>query len=303
MRTCRGGARLVALLVIWIAIPGLAEGERGMPTTGDRPDHRESAQRHEGEPPPPGYDTPALPDGMSLDEVLGRAAEPPPQHFPDPVPDDDLRLFALFEQVEYRLRKDGRDPLGWEAQGWLGYDYDRFWWKSEGEAVFDGRDAGESENDLLYSRLVTPFWSVQLGAQYANEWESGDYEDRWSGVVALQGLAPGMVELDASLYVSEEADVTAEIEGEYDLRITQRLVLQPRAELGFAAQDVRERALGEGLTDVNLDLRLRYELVRELAPYLGFRYRRLVGETASRADDEGGDPEQIFLVAGVRLAF
>lgn len=300
MRMPRGGPALALLVVSGVGGPATAAEE--MPSTADRPMRGGSAQRHEGEPPPdPG--TPPLPEGMSLDEVLDRAAQPPPEHYPDPVPDDELRMFVLAEQLEYRLGDGERDRLGWEAQGWIGYDYDRFWWKSEGEAVFDGPDEGESETDLLYSRLISPFWSAQVGVQYAIEWEPGDTSDRWSGVLALQGLAPGMVELDASLYVSEDADVTAEIEGEYNLRLTQRLVLQPRVELGFSAQDVPERRLGQGLTDANLDLRLRYEVKREFAPYVGVRYRLLVGETGNRSEDAGIDSDQLFFFAGLRFAF
>lgn len=303
MRTCRAGLLLAPFLIGWSAGPVSAGEEPAMSSSADRPGHAESAGRHEGVPPSE-PETPALPEGMSLDDVLDRAAGPPPAHFPDPVPDDALRTFALFEQVEYRLRDGGGpDQLGWEAQGWVGYDYDKLWWKSEGEAVFDGPDEGETETDLLYSRLITPFWNAQIGAQYAGEWEGGDYEDRWSAVAALQGLSPGMVELDVSLYLSDEADLTAEIEGEYDLRLTQRLVLQPRAELGFSAQDVRKRGLGAGMTDAALDLRLRYAVRREIAPYIGLRYSFLVGETENLAEDEGVDTDQVFVFAGLRLAF
>lgn len=246
---------------------------------------------------------PALPEGMTLKEVLDDAGSPPPKDYPKPVPDNAWYAFTLFEQLEYRIQEEGRDALGWDAQGWIGYDYDKFWWKSEGEAIFEGRDAGESETDLLYSRLITPFWNVQGGVQYANEWESSDYGDTWAGVFALQGLAPGMFEVDAALYVSEDADVTAEVEGEYDLRVTQRLVLQPRVELSFAAQDIPEKRLGAGLADAVLGLRLRYEMKRELAPYIGVRYRFLVGETGNLAESVGEDTEELFFLTGMRFAF
>lgn len=272
------------------------------PTAEGGHDHRESAHEH-GDPPARRPDAPALPEGRSLDEVLERASQPPPDHFHDPVCDDELRFFLLVEQLEYRLGGGARDELGWEGQGWIGFDYDRLWVKADGEAVFDGPDAGESETDLLYSRLLTPFWNAQIGVQYANDWEGGGYEDRWSAAVALQGLAPGMVELDTSLYLSERGDLTAEIEGEYDLRLTQRLVLQPRVELHFAAQDVPERRLGAGMTDADFDLRLRYELKREIAPYLGVRYRVLVGETGNLAEATGMDDDAFFVFAGLRLAF
>jgi len=134
-------------------------------------------------------------------------------------------------------------------------------------------------------------------------WTRDDYEDRWSGVIGLQGMAPYMFEIDASLYVSEDGDATAEFEAEYDLRITQRLVLQPRAELAFAAQDIPERDLGAGITDAVADLRLRYEIKREFAPYIGVRYRTLVGETDNNAEAAGADSEQVFFMAGILFAF
>lgn len=297
-----------ALLVSAIAallVSGLARAEERRELTGtpERPSHQESAEHHDDTSAPTPPETPPLPEGMTLDEVLERANQPKPEAFPDPVPDDGLWAFILVEQLEYRLRDGGLDALGWESQAWIGFDYDKLWWKSEGENVFAGPNEGEAENDLLYSRLITPFWNAQIGVQYTSEWENRDYSDRWSGVIALQGLAPGTFEVDSSLYVSEDADVTAEIEIEYNLRFTQRLVLQPRVELGFAAQDVRERDLGAGMTDANLDLRLRYEIFRELAPYLGVRYRVLVGETGNIAERNGEDDDAVLLVAGLRWAF
>ena len=251
------------------------------------------------------FAAPAWAEDMTLEEVFDFAESPPPSDFPEPVPDDKLYAFTLFEQLEYRVATDDEtdDHLGWEAQGWIGGDFNRFWWKNEGEAAFEGSDEAGMETDLLYSRLVTPFWNFQVGVQYASEWHDDNYEDRWSGVIALQGLAPYKFELDNSLYISEDGDITMEIEAEYDLRITQRLVLQPRAEVGLAFQDIPERNLGAGMTDLKLDLRLRYEIKREFAPYIGLRSRFLVGETDNIAEVRGEDSEQLFFMAGFRLAF
>jgi copper resistance protein B len=241
---------------------------------------------------------------MTLDDVLDYAAEAPPEDFPAIVPDDRLYGFTLVEKLEYRIAEDDApDHVGWEAQGWIGRDFHKFWWKHEGEAVFEGPDTGETETDLLYSRLVTPFWNFQAGIQYANEWNTDDYGDWWSGVVAFQGLAPYKFELDNALYLSEDGDVTFTCEAEYDMRITQRLVLQPLAELNFAAQDISERDMGAGITDVNLDLRLRYEIKREFAPYIGIRYRFLAGETADIAEAAGDETSQLYFMAGCRVAF
>ncbi len=293
---------LIAALAASSAVFAQSSKETVAPTRHQT--HQQSAEVHGGASQPPPIEPVALPEGMMLDDVLEYAERGKPEDFPDPVMDRKLRAFVLFEQLEYRVDA-GRGPnqLGWENQGWVGYDFNKVWWKNEGEAAFDGPDEGETETDLLYSRLVTPFWNLQFGAQYANEWDSGDYEDRWSGVIALQGLAPYKFEFDNSLYISERGDVTIEVEVEYDVRLTQRLVLQPRAEVALSFQDVPERMLGEGLTDANLDLRLRYEIKREFAPYIGLRYRTLIGETANLAESAGDDADQFYFLVGLRFAF
>lgn len=294
---------LIACLVAPVSAMGQDDpGMKAMPTTADRPDHIASEMQHEGQN-PPDLETPPLPEGMTLDEVLDRAASAPPAGFPDPVPDDRLWAFTLVDQLEYRVADESIDELGWEADSWFGTDYDKLWLKTEGAAVFEGADVGESENDLLYARLIRPFWYAQAGVQYANDWTSDDYNERWSAVVALQGMARYMFEVDASLYLSDDADVTATLEAEYDLRLTQRLVLQPRTELLFAAQDVEERDLGAGLARADFDLRLRYEVSRKFAPYVGVRYTTLVDQTADRADAAGEETEEFLALFGVRLAF
>lgn len=297
---------LSVLVLALLPIAVLAEEiERRMPVTSERPLHQESAEQHQGKTSRlHEIEPPFIPEGMTLKEVLEYSEGPPPSHFPPAIMDNESYIFTLLEQLEYRIPEgSSEDILGWEAQGWFGPDYYRFWWKSEGESVFDGSESGESETDFLYSQLVSPFWNIQVGAQYANDWTTDSYQDRWSGVLALQGLAPYKFELDNSLYVSERADVTLSTEVEYDIRVTQRTVLQPRAEIGFAAQDISERKLGAGMTDANTDIRLRYELRRGLAPYIGARYRFLLGETANLAEEEGEKTEQWLLLTGVRVAF
>lgn len=296
---------VVLATLLAFAAPAWAREEPGMPSTAARPMHGESAEQHDESAPRAPENVPAIPAGMTLEEVFNFAESPPPDGFPEPVPDDRVFVFTLVEQLEYRVATDDEtaEHLGWEAQGWIGGDFNKFWWKNEGKAAFDGPDEGETETDLLYSRLITPFWDFQVGVQYANEWHRDGYEDRWSGVIALQGLAPYKFELDNSLYISEDGDVTIAIEAEYDLRITQCLVLQPRAEMGFAFQDVAERNLGAGMTDVKLDLRLRYEIKREFAPYIGVRYQTLVGKTGNIAEASGEDSEQLIFLAGFRFAF
>ncbi|MGM0555571.1 MAG: copper resistance protein B [Myxococcota bacterium] len=248
---------------------------------------------------------PALPKGMTLDETLDRAEEEPPDDYPQTVPDDHVYAFLLGEHLEYRFRgTETPDQIGWELQGWFGGDLNKLWWKHDAEFVYESPAAVESETDVLYSRLITPFWNAQAGIQYANEWglSDGDYEDRWSGVIGIQGMAPGMFEIDVAAYVSQDFDFTFSLEAEYDIRITQRLVLQPLTELSFAAQDIPERGIGAGMTDMNVDLRLRYEILREFAPYIGGRWQSDLFETAQRTRDAGGDPSQWMLIGGIRFA-
>lgn len=299
--------RMMAVIPILLmfAVPAGAQEMSELPSTANRQLHGESAVAYQNSTPQAAQINPAIPAGMTLNEVFEFSESPPPADFPAPIPYDRLYAFTLIDQLEYRIATDNEMPdhLGWDAQGWFGGDFNKFWWKNEGEAIFEGPNEGETETDLLYSRLITPFWYTQAGVQYANAWNQDNYEDRWSGVIALQGVAPYKFELDNSLYISEDGDVTLEIEAEYDLRITQRLVLQPRGQMGFAFQDVAERSLGAGMTDVALDLRLRYEIQREFAPYIGVRYQSLVGETDNIAEADGEDTEQLFFVAGLRLAF
>lgn len=280
----------------------MQHGGEGLESTAGRPSHGDSARNESAQ----GLEFPAeplVPPGMTLAEVLDRAARPPSPDATLTLDDSPLRAFALIEQLEYRVKEEGKNALGLEGQGWVGYDYDRFWWKVEAEAAFDGQDEGDVELDLLYSRLIAPFWDLQAGVQIASDWESGDAEERLSGVVALQGLAPGMFELDNSLYLSEDGDLTANVEAEFNVRVTQRLALQPRTELQLAAQDVADRSLGAGLTDVLFDLRLRYEVRRRFAPYIGVRYQTLTGETANIAERAGGNADDWAFLLGVRLAF
>lgn len=300
MRLPKGAFFWPVALAIAICSPLHGQEKMPMRTTAGRPMHSQSERQATVVTKP--VESPPVPDGMTLDQVLDRAGTPAPPNFPKPVPDNKLRAFLLARQLEYRLSPDMQDQFGWRALGWLGYDFDKLWFRTEGRTAVEGPSGGESENDLLYSRLITPFWYAQAGVQYANEWERGDYDDRWAGALAVSGLAPGMFEVEASLYISEEADVTLRLEAEYDIRLTQRLVLQPRTELRFAAQDIPERNIGAGMTNADLEMRLRYEIQREFAPYLGIGYHWLVGETAGLARAAGKDPGQLFYFIGVRAA-
>ena len=127
--------------------------------------------------------------------------------------------------------------------------------------------------------------------------------ERTFGVIGVQGLAPYWFELDTAIFISGDGDISARIEAEYDLLITQRLILQPRTELNFAVQSVADAGVGSGLSTAELGLRLRYEFSRQFAPYAGVNWVRSVGETADSARAGSEDVGAVSVVAGVRLWF
>ncbi|MXP65306.1 copper resistance protein B [Roseomonas sp. M0104] len=205
---------------------------------------------------------------------------------------------VLVEQLEYGFGLDGPNIGRWNAQAWYGSDTDKAWLKTEGETTRSGR-AESAEVQLLYSRLLSYYWDLQAGLRY----DIRPLPNRAYGVIGLQGLAPGMFEVDLQGFVSERGDISARAEVSYDLYVTQRLVLQPNLEVNLALQEVEELGTGAGFNDVEVGLRLRYEVTREVAPYIGVSYERKLGDTARFARNEGEDVGGWQLLAGVRIFF
>lgn len=187
----------------------------------------------------------------------------------------------------------------WDVQGWSGGDINRFWWKSEGEGDFNG-GLEEAELQALYSRAVTPFWDVQAGVRQDFR---PDGEDTTHLVLGLQGLAPYWWEVDAAAFLSTQGDLTARVEAEYDQRITQRLILQPRLEIDLSASDIPELEIGSGLSSVEAGLRLRYEFRKEFAPYVGVEWNRSFGDTADYIEARGGEVDDTRVVVGLKAWF
>ncbi len=227
---------------------------------------------------------------------------PPPGHWPDPVTDNQIIGYLLFEQLEYR-GNEGTETFTWEVQGWVGRDYDKLWVKTEGDQRLSGDEGGEAEGQLLYSRLITPFFYFQVGGRYDRLYGAGPDHSRFFGVIGLQGLVPYQCDIEPALFISENGDVSARLEAEYDLLLTQRLILQPRLEVEIAGQAVEEFGVGEGFNDIELGLRLRYEIRREFAPYIGLSWTRLLGNTADLARREGSEVDNVAFVAGARMWF
>jgi copper resistance protein B len=209
-----------------------------------------------------------------------------------------ILTFFQADQLEYRI-DDGPATFTWDAQGWVGGDYNRAWLKSEGDYLTDDGIVENAEIQLLYSRSIAAFWDLQIGGRY----DPKPDPSRGFAVIGIQGLAPYFFEVDVAGFVSDDGDVSARLEAEYELLFTQRLIAQPRVEMNFAVQEVEELGIGSGLSDVELGLRLRYEIVREFAPYIGVAWERKVGKTADFAREEGEDVDNLWFVVGVRFWF
>ena len=210
----------------------------------------------------------------------------------------DIRVGAvMIDQLE-ATSVDGEEGYAWDAQGWYGGDIHRFWWKSEGEGEFGGA-LEEAELQALYSRAFTPYFDFQTGLRQTYRPEGG----RTDLVVGVQGLAPYWFEVDAAAFLSNKGELTARAEVEYDQRITQKLILQPRAEVNLSAEDIPELGIGSGLSTLQVGARLRYEIHREFAPYVGVDWTRSFGDTRDFAEARGRSAEDTRVVVGIRAWF
>ena len=203
----------------------------------------------------------------------------------------------LVDQAEGKVR-DGRDGYAWDAQAWYGGDINKAWLKSEGEGAF-GESLERAEVQALWSRAIDPWFDLQAGIRQ----DFGHGPDRTHLALGVQGLAPYWFEVDGALFLSTKGDVTARFEAEYDLRITQRLILQPLVEFDLSAQDIPELGIGSGLSSAGIAARLRYEIRPEFAPYVGLEYERAFGDTADLARAAGEDVSALSFVLGIRTWF
>lgn len=204
---------------------------------------------------------------------------------------DSINYLLLGERFE-RLEGEG---FNWEAQGWVGRDLDKLWFKTEGQRAQG--TTGRAEVQALYSRAVAPFWDLQAGLRH----DTGTGATRTHAVFGLMGLAPYWFELDLAAFVSERGDVSTRLEAEYELRLSQRLLLQPRVELNYSFADDAAAGVGQGFSDTSVGLRLRYEIRREFAPYLGVEWHRAFGTTAQLLDNQGREREDLRVVTGLRF--
>jgi len=212
------------------------------------------------------------------------------------VHDSGINSLLLINQLEWQ-GGEGDGALNWDIKGWVGGDIDRLWLRSEGE-----RSAGRTENaevQALWGHAISPWWDLVGGVR--QDFKPGDGQT-WTAFGA-QGMALYNFEAEATVFVGEAGRTAARLEGDYDILLTNRLILQPTAELNFYGRNDPQRGVGSGLSDSELGLRLRYEVRREFAPYVGVTWNRSYGQTAQYARDDGEDTHQVRWVVGVRLWF
>ena len=230
----------------------------------------------------------------------------PQQDWPPPVNDQAHHLFTLVDVLEYRPRTGGGESTNdyrWDIEGWYGGDYNRLWFKSEGQQDTAFKAGHHVDSQLLYGRFIQKYYDFQIGPRVETQTVRGRNVTRGLGVIGIEGLVPYNYEFESALFIDQNGAVSARLSLTKDMLLTQRLILQTRFQTNAAVQRVEEFTTGSGLNNLELGFRLRYEIRREFAPYVGISLDRSFGETATLVRQEGGDPSQIRFVVGVRAWF
>jgi copper resistance protein B len=255
----------------------------------------------------------AVAEGTDLEPGNAPAPSPPADWYADRVfPGEEMArsreammkesggtsvAFVSFDLAEYVVHKN-KNSYRWEGEAWFGGDINRFVFKYEGEGEVRG-PLDDLELTAAYSRAISPYWNLQAGIRY----DVKPDPSRTYAVVAIEGLAPYWFEVTASAFVSNKGEVRGRLEGYYDLRVTQKLILQPRLEANFSAQAIPELGVGSGLNNLELGARLRYEIKKEFAPYIGFEWVRQFGDSARYTRASGGQVSDPHFVMGLRIWF
>lgn len=204
--------------------------------------------------------------------------------------DDPIRTMLIVDQLE--VLNNDENSREWEASFYVGYDLDKLYLYTEGSATSDGLQ--KSQNDVVYSRAIAPFWDIQAGIAYD---KNSDASKTW-GELAIAGLAPYFFETRAALLFNSDGNIGLRLDAEYEALITQKLILTPSLEADFYTKDDPAMQIGSGLSSIDAGLRLRYEFVREFAPYIGVTWEKTFGNTQDL------DPvEETSLLAGIRFWF
>jgi copper resistance protein B len=247
------------------------------------------------------------PDDTATASEAAHVAPDPPQHQMGPMPygemaammqmDDTARMGkVLFDQFEWRTTSEGNAAV-WDAAGWYGGDDNKVWLRTEGERVAGATEGARA--DLLWDHTVARWWNVQAGVRE----DFGNGPPRTWAAVGVQGLAPYWFNTEATFYAGEQGRTAIRFKTECELLFTQRLILQPEGEANLYGKADPARQLGSGLSDLEIGLRLRYEIRRQFAPYVGVVWSRNFGGTADYVRQAGGDPSDVQFVAGLRAWF
>ncbi len=204
---------------------------------------------------------------------------------------DDL-LFAKLTIDELERQDNDEKNIAWDTNLWIGYDLDKIYFYSEGEKPKDG--STESENQLVYSKAIAPYWDIQFGVGY----DKTEADSQTWGVVAIQGLAPYFFETRGALLIGDSGNLGLRLEAEYEALFTQKLILTPSIALDAYSKDNLTLGLGKGLSNLTAGMRLRYEIKREFAPYVGVEWSKNFGNSADISP-----LNETYAVGGVRIWF
>ena len=203
---------------------------------------------------------------------------------------------VLFDSFELG-RSDGKSSGSYDVLGRFGRDYNKLVIKAEGEVA--GGKLQEGRTEALWSHAISTFWDTQLGLRY----DSGVGPNRTWLAAGVQGLAPYWFEVDAAAYVGSGGRTALRLSADYELLVTQRLIVQPRIEANFYGKSDPARDIGKGLSDITTGVRVRYEFSRQFAPYIGVEWANRFGQTADLARAAGEQTRNTRYVAGVRFWF
>jgi copper resistance protein B len=276
----------------------------------DHSHHHQSAttqHEHTQHAPPPASTQEARPATASSYQPPALTDEDRAAAFPDlaghdmsgHMDDDPFVWMVSVERLEWQ-QASSEHALAWDAKAWFGHDDNRLWLRTEGrgEPPRHGR-VEHSDIEALWGKPLTPWWDVLFGVRH-------DFDPAPSQswvAVGVQGMTPYKFEVQATAYVGEGGQTAAQVEVEYDLLLTNRLILQPRVEATAYGRDDPRRGIGSGLSELDAGLRLRYEVRREFAPYIGVEWGRSFGRTIDFSREHGEEIEDTRVVAGVRFWF
>jgi copper resistance protein B len=281
----------VKYLTTLVVIVGALQVNTALAQMDHGPEHQDMGQMQGGSAPADARDPHAYSDGYTLTE--GPYAQPGPRQLK--LADEHAFWSVLGDRLEYQ---EDSDSTVYDIQAWYGTTYNRFVIKAEGD-IADGT-LEESSTELLWGHALNAYFDTQLGVRL-DQYDEG--KGRQWLAFGVQGLAPYWFELDVTAYVGDDGRTALSAEAEYELLLTQRLILQPRAELNLYGKDDAENGLGSGLSDLAVGLRLRYEFSRQFAPYIGVEWTDTYGDTADYRRAAGEDTSDTQFVAGLRFWF